>query len=59
MIALYIPKRTFDRPWGEVFLRYGSTGNTEDYVDPDDNAPPTPTLTNPMTANRDGEVFVY
>jgi uncharacterized protein (DUF2235 family) len=34
-IAVYPLKRTFDRPFGTFIVRYGRTGNEENFIDPD------------------------
>lgn len=75
MVLAFPFRRTWDRPWGSLIVRYGSTGNEESFLDRD--PPPlndrmdegvTPfnevpaaseKLTEPWTAKRDGEVFVY
>ena len=33
MAILFPLRRTFDRPWGGVILRMGSTGSEEDFLD--------------------------
>ena len=56
LAAAYPLKRTLDRPFGRVILRYGQTGNEENFIDSE--------LTNghldeQFTATRDGQLFVY
>jgi uncharacterized protein (DUF2235 family) len=59
--ALYLAwplKRTFIRPWFRVFLRVGSTGNYEDFLDP--NAGQLPgVLQERFRPERPGELFFY
>ena len=59
MFALYPLKRSFDRPFGRVILRYGETGNEEDFVDPDEDPRSDGRLDEQFTPKRDGELFVY
>jgi hypothetical protein len=61
MTALYPFRRTFDRPWGSIILRYGSTGAEEDFLDPDPKPDPKDQemLTETLKPKRDGELFVY
>jgi len=59
MFALYPLKRSFDRPFGRVILRYGETGNEEDFVDPDEDPRSDGRLDEQFTPKRDGALFVY
>jgi hypothetical protein len=59
MFVLYPVKRSFDRPFGRVILRYGETGNEEDFVDPDEYPRSDERLDEQFTPKRDGELFVY
>lgn len=59
MFVLYPVKRSFDRPFGRVILRYGETGNEEDFVDPDEHPRSDGRLDERFTPKRDGELFVY
>ena len=69
-IVSYPLKRTFDRSFGTFILRYGSTGNEENFIDPDLSEPRTENkngkqvtvdrnLDETFTPTRDGELFVY
>jgi uncharacterized protein (DUF2235 family) len=67
-IIAYPLKRTFDRPFGAFLLRYGSTGNEENFIDPDlpeprvkkDTGQPIDrNLSEVFSPTRDGELFVY
>ncbi|RXH38730.1 hypothetical protein XH99_00265 [Bradyrhizobium nanningense] len=55
----YFPKRSLDRPLGSFILRYGSTGNEENFIDAD--APPASgdRLSEPFAPTRNGELYVY
>jgi uncharacterized protein (DUF2235 family) len=61
LTAAYPIKRSFDRPFGRVILRYGETGNEENFIDPDpDDDPRAVThLEEKFKATRDGELYVY
>ena len=50
-------KRTFIRPWFRVIARTGSTGNEENFLDPD-SARPT-FLQESFVPGRSGELFMY
>ncbi len=58
MLTMYPLKRTFDRPWGHVITRYGSTGTEENFIDPGEErrADRREEL---FTPTRDGEMFIY
>ena len=65
-IVAYPLKRTYDRPFGEFVVRYGSTGNEENFIDADlperrmkDDHPVDRNLDETFTPTRDGELFVY
>ena len=67
-IVTYPLKRTFDRSFGAFILRYGSTGNEENFIDADlpepkidkkTGLPIDRTLSEPFTPTRNGELFVY
>jgi uncharacterized protein (DUF2235 family) len=57
----YPVRRTFDRPFGRVILRYGETGNEENFIDPDpgDDPKAVTQLEEKFKPTRDGELFVY
>lgn len=75
MVLAFPFRRTWDRPWGSIIVRYGSTGTEESFLDRD--PPPlndkmidtdtefekipeaSESLGEPWTARRDGEIFVY
>ena len=64
MFVLYPLRRSFDRPWGGLILRYGDTGNDENFIDPDANMTvqelrAITNLSEPFTPRKDGELFVY
>lgn len=59
MFALFPFKRTFDRPWGAVIVRFGSTGNEESFLDPDPVPAKSGFLSEVLKPGRDGELFVY
>jgi len=61
LTAAYPIKRTFDRPFGNVILRYGQTGNEENLVDPDpdDNPAKVTHLEETFRPTRAGELFIY
>lgn len=50
-------KRTFIRPWFRVMARVGSTGNYEDFMDPD--SPNASELKENFAPGRSGELFLY
>ena len=73
MGLLFPLRRTFDRPWGAIILRIGSTGLEEDFLD---RSPPPQTdllvadrhrypipdkeqLAEILKPKRDGELYVY
>lgn len=51
-------KRTFIRPWFRVFLRVGSSGNYEDFLDPNSGLDPG-ILQERFRPERSGELFFY
>jgi len=55
----YPLKRTFDRPFGRVFIRYGETGNEENFIDPSEDDLLTNKLEETVKATREGELYVY
>jgi uncharacterized protein (DUF2235 family) len=59
MVLLYPFRRSFDRPWGSIIARFGSTGNEESFMDPDPVPKPDEDLGEPMRPKRDGELFFY
>jgi hypothetical protein len=76
LIAMMLPfRRTLDRPWSSVIVRYGPTGTEESFLDPkppklDDSLvrtegdelekiPDEESLGEEWTARRDGEIYVY
>jgi uncharacterized protein (DUF2235 family) len=64
MFVLYPLRRSFDRSWGSLILRYGDTGNDENFIDSDPNMTVgelrrTVSLSEPFTPRKDGELFVY
>ena len=50
-----------DRPFGRVIIRYGQTGNEENFIDPDPDADPKEVthLEEKFRPTRDGELYVY
>ena len=58
MAAMLPLKRTYDRPWGHVIVRYGSTGNEESFLDPGEERG-TDQREEIFQPKRDGELFVY
>jgi hypothetical protein len=56
LAAAYPLKRTLDRPFGRVILRYGETGNEENFID---SEPTNGRLDERFRATRDGQLFVY
>ena len=62
LVMLSYPiKRSFDRPFGRVVIRYGETGNEENFIDPDPEDDPKAVthLEERFRPTRDGELFVY
>jgi uncharacterized protein (DUF2235 family) len=57
LTAAYPLKRTFDRPFGRVIVRYGETGNEENFVDGEPQS--SGRLNEKFKASRDGQLFVY
>src|SRR5262252_775424 len=55
----YPIKRSFDRPFGRVILRYGETGNEENFVDSDKDPRAVDSLVEHFKPTRDGELYVY
>ena len=60
MLAIAYPiKRTFDRPFGRVIVRFGETGNEEYFIDPSEDDLLANSLEETFKATRDGELYVY
>lgn len=59
MVALYPFRRSLDRPWGSVIVRFGITGNEESFMDPDPVPVPSEHLSENMTPGKDGQMFIY
>src|SRR5262249_41367310 len=76
LIAMMLPfRRTLDRPWNSVIVRYGPTGTEESFLDrkpptlndslvrapghPLEKIPDRESLGEEWTARRDGEIYVY
>jgi hypothetical protein len=59
LAAAYPIKRSFDRPFGRVIVRYGETGNEENFIDPDEDPRPDGRLDEKLKVTRDGQIFVY
>jgi len=61
MLLLWPLKRSFIRPWFAVVARTGSTGNDEDFLDPDDDGRPGQkiVLQEKFKPHQDGELFLY
>ncbi|TKW78822.1 MAG: DUF2235 domain-containing protein [Bradyrhizobium icense] len=60
MLAVAYPiKRTFDRPFGRVILRFGETGNEENFIDPSEDDLLANKLEETVKATREGEMYVY
>jgi hypothetical protein len=60
MLAVGYPiKRTFDRPFGRVILRFGETGNEENFIDPSEDDLLANKLEETVKATREGEMYVY
>ena len=59
-LAIAYPiKRSFDRPFGRVIIRYGETGNEENFIDPGTEPQSVDQLEETFRPTRDGELFVY
>jgi hypothetical protein len=58
MFVMYPLKRTFNRPWGHIIARYGSTGSEESFIDPGEERQSN-RREELFTPQRDGELFVY
>jgi hypothetical protein len=58
MFVMYPLKRTFDRSWGHVIIRYGSRGNEENFLDPGEGEP-LYQRAETFTPKRNGELFTY
>ena len=59
MLLLYPFRRSFDRPWGSIIARFGSTGNEESFMDADPVPVPDEDLSETMRPKRDGELYFY
>ena len=59
LAAAYPLRRSFDRPYGRVIVRYGETGTEENFIDPDEDPRPDGRLDEVLKPKRDGEIFVY
>jgi len=59
LVVAYPVKRTFDRPFGRVILRFGETGNEEDFVDPDGDVKSADEVGERFKPTRDGELYIY
>jgi uncharacterized protein (DUF2235 family) len=61
MLLLWPLKRSFIRPWFAVVARVGSTGNDEDFLDPDEDfgSARKVVLQEKFKPQRDGELFLY
>jgi uncharacterized protein (DUF2235 family) len=57
--ALYPFRRSVDRPWASVIVRFGSEGNEESFIDPDPARAPFEMQSEMLVPHRDGELFVY
>jgi hypothetical protein len=55
----YPIKHSFDRPFGHVIIRYGETGNEENFIDPGDDPRLVDHLMEKFKPTRDGELYVY
>jgi len=58
MLLMYPFKRTFNRPWGHIIVRYGSTGSEESFIDPGEERR-SDRREEFFTPQRDGEMFIY
>ena len=56
--ALYPLRRSLDRPWGRLIVRYGVEGNEESFLDPD-VATRNEHQSESKVMPRDGELFIY
>src|SRR5262249_50427354 len=56
-IALYPFRRSLDRPWGSIIVRFGAAGNEETFIDPD--AVAASELQSEYLPKKDGEIFIY
>jgi hypothetical protein len=59
LVAAYPIRRTLDRPFGGVILRFGETGNEEDFLDPDEDAKSGDPVGEKFKPTRDGELYIY
>jgi hypothetical protein len=59
LTAAYPIKRTFDRPFGRVIVRYGATGNTENFIDTLEDPRTVDRLTETFRPKSNGELYVY
>lgn len=57
-VILYPFRRSLDRPWGSVILRFGPEGNEETFIDPD-TADRNELQSEVLRPRRDGELFIY
>jgi hypothetical protein len=57
-VILYPFRRSLDRPWGSVILRFGPEGNEETFIDPD-TAARNEHQSETLNPRRDGELFIY
>ena len=55
----YPIKRSFDRPYGRVIVRYGETGNEENFIDSEEDPRLVDHLQEKFKPTRDGEIYVY
>jgi hypothetical protein len=58
MALMYPFKRSFNRPWGHIIARYGSTGTEESFIDPGEERTARRRV-ELFTPARDGELFIY
>jgi hypothetical protein len=58
MFVMYPLKRTFNRPWGHIIVRYGSIGSEESFIDPGEERQSN-RREELFTPQRDGEMFIY
>ncbi len=56
LATAYPLKRTLDRPFGRVIIRYGETGNEENFIDGEPQ--PDGSLNETLRATRNGQMFV-
>jgi len=59
LFVAYPLKRSFDRPYGRVIVRYGDKGNEENFIDPDEDPRKDGRLDEKLDPKRDGQIFVY